>query len=482
MQRDNSRTLRLAARAAGATESELERRLSAAAVHISIDPQTAGAMACAHVLICTLQRGLGGVSLDPAGLSGHDVEHLQQMANAIRPERPVRVGEPPAGAITIAIGRASGEICVVPDAHGARLSRTHVPAQHRPPTMLGIVFAASLAAAEAFKHAAGIRLEHCEHHEQLEFCPVTLSGDLDRAPMLDPGWAPALTLAGLGAIGSAHALILGGLTRQGTAVLIDRQGYAPENLGTYSLGDANDVIAATSKVTLAQRALPGWLPWRHHDEIASAIERIDMHELPWTPLVLAGLDNHAARRDAQRIQADRLIDAATGDTVVGLRDTRPQGPCLACMLAEPPAISPIDALVALGIPAELAHAPGEAVVDQQIIAAAPDAQARALLSAQRGTPICGLLRAAGLSDADAGDFMPSIPFVSQQAACLGVGRLVAIATGIDSGLPSFIQYDVVRGPAFAVRQRRVANPGCTCQQRAEIIAQVRRERGAASAR
>jgi hypothetical protein len=474
---EDSRPVRLAARAADAPESELEQRLSHAAVHVAVDPQLPGAVQCAEVLIATLRRGPGHLSLDPHGLDGGVRARLQRAASAIAPERPLHLGAPAPHATRIAIGGVRGEVCVVPDAHGARLSRDEPPAQHRPPTMLGIVFAASLAAAEAFKDTAAIRSERCVRHRRLDFCPVTLGPDPDRAPLPDVGWAPVLTVAGIGAIGTAHALILGGLAAQGAALLIDRQSYAPENLGTYSLGTARDVQAATPKVALAERALAGWGHHRHGGDIAAAIMAIDHGELPWTPIVLAGLDNHPARHDAQRLQADRLIDAATGDTAVGLRDTRPEGPCLVCML--PPATtSPIDALVALGIPADIARAPGDAIVDEQLIAAAADEKARAVLRAHRGTPICGLLRAAGLSDVDAGDYMPSIPFVSQQAACLGVGRLIAIATGIDAELPNFVQYDVLVGPQRAIAQHRAATLGCSCQQRAAVIAQVRRERRA----
>jgi hypothetical protein len=478
VRRDDSRSVRLAARVAGASESELEQRLTQAEVHVSVDPMLPGATECAEVLISTLQRGPGNVSLDPGGLDRAALELLERAARAIRPERPLRVGTAASRATRIAIGARAGEICVVPDGHGGRLSRRRVPAQHRRPSMLGVVFTASLAAAEAFKDSAAIRAEHCVRHQQLDFCPVTLSTDLDRAPMPGAGWTPILTLAGIGAIGTAHALVLGGMTDAGEAVLIDRQVYALENLGTYSLGQSADVLSRTPKVELAEQALAGWCHHRHTDDIASVVDRIDRRELPFTPVVLAGLDNHAARQDAQRIQADRLIDAATGDTAVGLRDTRPAGPCLACMLPGPTGSSPIAALVALGVPVELARAPGDAVVDEQIIAAAPDAEARAVLTAQRGTPICGLLRAAGVSDADAGDFMPSIPFVSQQAACLGAGRLVAIATGMDAGLPNFVQYDVLLGPGRALRQRRTPTASCVCQQRAAIIDQVRRERRA----
>jgi hypothetical protein len=476
MRGDDSRTIRLAARAADATESELHHRLSSAAAHVSVDGRLPGAVQCAEVLITTLQRGLGSVSLGPSSLSRADLDRLERAANVIRPERPIRIGAPAAASTRIAIGATEGQICVVPDAHGGRLSRTGLPEQHRPPTMLGMVFTASLAAAEAFKEAAAIRADRCVRHQRLDFCPVTLGGDLDLAPLPEPDWQPIVTLAGIGAIGTAHALILGGMADAGAAVLIDRQTYAPENLGTYSLGESDNVIAATPKVDLAERALTGWRHHRHTDDIAAAIDRIDRRKLPWTPIVLAGLDNHPARRDAQRIQADRLIDAATGDTAVGLRDTRPDGPCLACMLPTPTGPSPIEALVALGIPATLAWAPGDAVIDADIIAAAPDPQARAVLSAQRGRPICGLLRVAGMSDVDAADYMPSIPFVSQQAACLGAGRLVAIACGIDAQLPNFVQYDVLLGPTRAVRQRRTAVAGCACQQRAAIIDQVRRER------
>lgn len=476
MRPEDSRTVRLAARAAGGTESELEQRLSRAVTHVAVDPSTPGALACAEVLIATHQRGLSHVSIDPDRLSPSELQLLRSAAAAVRPDRPVLVGERPAGAASVAVGAAPGDIRVVPDAHGARLSRHEVPDQHRPPTQLGIVFSAALASAEVFKDAAAVSNEHCIRHDDLVFCPVTLTSDLDRAAIPNADWEPALMLAGIGAIGTAHTLILGELSRGGGAVLIDRQPYAPENLGTYSLGGAADVLAGTPKTTLGQRTLRGWRCRTHTGEIAAAVAAIDAGDLPWAPIALSGLDNHAARRDAQRLQADRLLDAATGDTTVGLRDTRPDGPCLNCMLPAPPAASPTDALVALGVPLDLARAPGDAVVDETMIASAPDATARAVLSAQRGTPICGLLRAAGMSDLDAGDYMPSVPFVSQQAASLSVGRLVAIATGADAGLPNFFQYDAMLGPGRAIIQRRVADPSCSCQQRSTTIEQVRCER------
>ena len=138
--------------------------------------------------------------------------------------------------------------------------------------------------------------------------------------------------------------------------------------------------------------------------------------------------------------------------------------------------SPTKALTDLGIPLALAKEPGEAVVTDQIIASASSEHARELLRSQRGAQICGLLRAAGLTEIDEEDYMPSVPFVSQQAACLTVGRLLAIQLGIDAGLANFFQYDTLIGPHRAIRQHRHADPACACQQRAEIISAVRDER------
>ena len=71
--------------------------------------------------------------------------------------------------------------------------------------------------------------------------------------------------------------------------------------------------------------------------------------------------------------------------------------------------------------------------------------------------MCGLARATGLTDLNAGGFMPSIPFASLQAMCLSVGRL--LAANLDVGPPgNFVQYTSPIGPQAAsletMRRRR----------------------------
>jgi hypothetical protein len=474
---EDTRTVRLAARATGEPETELHRRLAAASVNVTIDTATPGALRTAQVLIATLLRGPGRVTVDPAGLPSVAREQLMRVAQTIRPGGAL-FAPAAAGSVTVAVGSGCAQIVVVPDTHGARLTCGRAREQRRAPSMLGVVLAAALAAGEIFKLTARVSPERCQLLEDLSFCPVTLTGEPSAAAPAPDGWKPTLTLAGLGAVGTAHALILSRLSTSGHALLIDRERYAPENLGTYTLGGLEDLASATRKVDLAARALtPGWNLELHHGELATALERIDRGDLHWTPLVLAGLDNHEGRREAQLLQPERILDAGTADTVLGLRDGRPGGPCLRCLLGAPPARrDPIAALTALGIPSGLARAPGQAVVDEHLLASAPDARARAILDANRGTPICGLARAAGLTELSADDYMPSVPFVSQQAACLSAGRLLALATCPHADLPNFFQYDALIGPDRYIAQWRPPDPQCACQQRSAVIAQVIRER------
>ena len=60
---------------------------------------------------------------------------------------------------------------------------------------------------------------------------------------------------------------------------------------------------------------------------------VDAGELRWPRFVLAGLDSVPARHDLQRLWPDRLVDAGTSDTAVGLHDVvGDKGPCIMCFL------------------------------------------------------------------------------------------------------------------------------------------------------
>ena len=60
------------------------------------------------------------------------------------------------------------------------------------------------------------------------------------------------------------------------------------------------------------------------------------------------------------------------------------------------------------------------------------------------------------------DFRPSVPFVSQQAACLAAGRLVAEQLGRAAG-PTFVQYDALTGPHAGTFDDLQPLDTCYCQ-------------------
>ncbi len=260
---------------------------------------------------------------------------------------------------------------------------------------------------------------------------------------------------------------------------VDRQRYAPENKGTYSLGGVAEVETAPWKVDLARQNLPRFDVTPFHEPVVTLIRAVDHGQLAWPPLVLTALDSEEARRDAQRLWPDRLIDAATGDTMLGLHDHRHGlDPCMWCLFPvrrdQPSGAERVAEQ--LGLPVELLAHADAILTDEHLVGLTDDQRRR--LAPHLGKPMCGLARATGLTSLDANGFMPSIPFVSLQAACLSVGRLLATHLGIDT--PSnFIQYDSLIGPQAASIDAMRVRRDCICRTRAHTIDKVRATRSTA---
>ena len=282
-------------------------------------------------------------------------------------------------------------------------------------------------------------------------------------PDLPPTFEVDLALAGLGAVGSATASVLGELSVSGRALLIDRERFASENLATYSLGTESDTVSRPWKVDLAADVLGRFELTRTTEPVQTLPLRIDDGEIPWYPIVLSGLDSIEARHAVQRLWPDLLIDSATGETMVGIHVARPIQPCLVCHLpgrtGGPSA--PERLAAATGISVARA-ARGDNPLTEDDLAGLSDGQ-RAMLAPHLGKPVCGLATAFGLTHFDANGYRPAIPFASQQAAHLGVGRLLAHLLGLDRPY-NFVQYDVFRGPALATIEVLPGDPGCYCSE------------------
>lgn len=476
----HSRASRLGAAVSGATQSALATRLEGARTQLSVDPAIAGAKDLARVLVSTLRRQPGQIFLDPDGIQSF-ADELQVLAAAVDPQRSLVVGRTPDPTCALHIGLEECEaVRVIPDGHGVRLAREGGVAQSRPPSGLGVVFSAAIAAGEIFKQSAQVYPHLRIDYDRLEFCPVTLSSDLERAPLALPDGKLDVTLVGLGAVGSATALILSLFEAAGRVVLIDDEAFAEENLGTYTLGTPADVARASSKVDLAAARLSLFDCYPFRGRVEQAIVEIDAGRLPWTRVVMSGLDSVEARHATQQLWPDLLIDCSTGDTACGVRICPDGDACLMCLVQDSQReTSAMTELIELtGLSREDLTVGDRLVTEEDVERARPEI--REEMRRAIGGPVCGLGRAIGLAEGGQEDYRPSIPFVSQQAACLGVGRLIArlhSLTGTAELDANLVQYDTLIGPsrlnAVSLRPRN----DCYSILRRGIIEQVREGRG-----
>lgn len=479
---EHSRSLLLAAAVVGVPPSALEQRLEGSTVVVSLDPALPLGLLTTRVLLTTLRRGPGRLALERDGLPGREAERLEVAANAVDFSRPLHVGRlaDDDRAVHIHVGASAprGVIRIVPEGYGAHIAAASsaIISPTRAGNELGAVYTAALGATEAFKHAAGVRPARRVLHRHLKFCPVTLSDDLGRAPGLPDPLALNLALIGVGAIGTGIALVLSELPVEGVMLAVDRQQFDRENRGTYAIGTAEDAAARPSKVELAARVLRWFDVRKFPYPLSRLLAAIDEGAVPWPSLVLTALDTPEARREAQRLWPDRLIDAATGDTMVGLHDHLfGTDPCMRCLFPEQHDLTSGAEQLAdqLGIAPEVL-ADGERILEASDLRGMPEGQ-QDRLRPQLGRPVCGLVRALGLTTADAEGFMPSAPFISLQAACLSVGRLLADVLGVArSG--NFVQYDGLIGPQHASVLQIKRSPACYCSSRAQTIAGVRSRR------
>lgn len=475
---EHSRTLLLAEHASGLAPSRLQQRLEASTVVVSVDAAMPQSVLTTRVLLTTLRRGLGHLVLIPDGLAPATVEALEVAVAAIDPDRPLRVGRQSTDekAVRLHVGAdATGQIIrIAPEGYGAHIASGNraVIRPRRAGNSLGAAYTAALGAAEVFKHAASVVSARRVLHRHLRFCPVSLSTDFNTVPDLGEVELD-LTLVGVGAIGTGIVLVLSELPIGGRLLAVDCQHFAPENKGTYSLGGVAEVAAAPWKVDLARRTLPRFDTRIFTDPVEQLPTAIDAGNEPWYPTVLSALDSPEARRETQRMWPNQLIDAATGDTMLGISDYRHAAdPCMNCVF--PPALdqpSGAERIASkLGLPAELlAH--GETVLSEEHLTGLA-LEHRKVLEPHLGKPVCGLAAAVGLTGHNDETYMPSVPFVSLQAACLSVGRLIAHSVGMNSS-SNFVQYDGLIGPQRATMERMRIKPGCQCVMRSAVIEQVR---------
>jgi hypothetical protein len=480
---EHSRALLTAANATDLDQRTLKERQERSLTTVRLTPELTGAWLTARVLLMTLRRLPGKLALDRTGLPEHLISELVDAVASIDSTRPLAVIDGPTtdASVQLDIGLIGerGFIRILPDGYGAQVAND--PGVElsvgQPANSLGCVFAAACGAAETFKRLVVTKLDRKTEHPHMSFCPVTLAADTAAAPPLPPLEPLDVALVGNGAIGTAIGLILAELRMGGRVIVCDPENYGAENRGTYSLGGEREAKAQPLKVDVVGDVLEasGYTSIRLPEKSDEMIGRIDRGEFRPPRMVLTGLDNVEARRQTQLLWADHVLDGGTGDTNVGFVDARPEGPCLRCFF--PDAMTGHDPLARLadmtGLPLSRLTRGDEALSEDDI--ASLTAEQQKLLRRYLGRPVCGLTDAFGLTDIETDGYLPSVPFVSQMAACLVVGRLLALRLSANTET-NFCQFDALHGPRFADPEARRPSPECICQTRPAVVQGVRRSR------
>lgn len=486
MSTDYSRTMHLAAHTTDEAPTELEARIHATHVLVSVDPDEPAAVRTLEVLVANLRRLPVQLWLDPHGgrtpLHREVLERVESLAAGIDPDRPLRVGRPnaPTTHVHVGTGATAAAVSGAADGHGTRI-RPHgvpFPALSVPGTALGAVVTSAMLTAEAFKTIVGVAPNRRADLHTIDFCPVSLGAPAPGTPLVLPNLGD-IALVGAGAIGTAITLILNGLGARGSLSVVDPQIFEEPNVTTYSLGTVADATARLRKVDLVARELPGVDVTIVEGTARSLVTKIDAGDVAMPSAVLGAVDSVEARHEIASIHAIRTFDGSTGGaagTTLSLAEAVPEGPCLRCYYpsrrrSEPSTEQRLAEMTGLS-PSRIARGQ-DPITEADIAQVAP--QLRAAVRAQLGKPICGLSRSLGLTGV-ADEFRPSAAFVAQQAAALVVGGLIRSS---DTGGPTGrhdVEYDAMFGPRTGMTTHRVPNPTCRCQEDAELIAQVRHSR------
>lgn len=480
MEPEYTRALRLAASATGQNETGLAAHLQSQHVEVSIAAQRPADIAAAELFLANLARL--PITLTVGAVSGADAQEHRRLVAASRrpsPNAPGSADTRGSAILRVHVGNGgSADLHGSPERHGAHVSRSPLSVAG-PANGLGAVTCASMLSGEVFKAIAPVLASRRRDlDDAVSWCPVSLEAEPGATAELTRGLDLDVAIIGVGAVGTAVARILGLLDARGYASLVDPERFAPENLGTYSLGDYADASGRLWKTAIAARALPNVQTTRFDMPVNEFINLIDAGSARWPSIALTGLDSVDARRDAQLLWPDRLLDGATGDTMCGLHDVgTTSGACLRCLFPVPTGgPSAVERLAnATGLDPELLRHGDQQLRESDL--AMLTAPQRARLADHVGKPICGLADAVGLTGLPSEDYRPSVPFVSQQAACLVVGRLIADDLGL-SDRATFVQYDTLIGPAHGTFEKRAALPTCFCQTRALVVERVRAARQA----
>jgi hypothetical protein len=345
---------------------------------------------------------------------------------------------------------------------------------------ISALMAASLGVAEVFKRVIGIPAEKAPLYPTFEFSlyehtshPISVGPSLPSTINL-----PNSLLVGAGAIGNGIALLLSQLSLQGKLLIVDKEQYADENFGTCVLVGSTGWIDAEKGPRLAK-----WLRENSClvvDGEKALIRDVLSRGVCTAELVIAALDDVAARHDTQLAWPRLLFDGGISDVGFGVVQHRLDDEGLACLRCGYD-LPEIDhrALQAkwTGLSPSSLDRIDRTLTDDDIRQANPGRRAWLEEQRRQGKNICSLISEASLTalgvDAEGG-FRPSVPFVATASSALVVGEMVkALLFPENRYSQNHTWGNVFLGVENSLSLRRPARPTCQCITHRGVIEQMR---------
>lgn len=369
---------------------------------------------------------------------------------------------------------------------GARL-----PAECRQSNPLGALLAASFGVTEVFKRVYGIPSEVAEPCGETAFSLFTMSQSFsDVGPALpEPVILPRTLLVGAGAIGNGVVLLASQLPLAGSLSILDKQPFAPENLGTCCILDAQSWLGKSKA-----KMLGGWLQERSQMDVEGIDSTIQMamQDDAFTSknfdLVINGLDDVTARRDVQKLWPSLLVDGAInsiGASVVTHSMDHRNFACMRCTFSEPQVDLAAAQQRATGLSqASLNGDANRPLSDVDIDAASEEFRPWLRDQQRKGATVCSTI-ASGMAErlglVFSPGFRPSVPFVATASAALVMSQVLkGLYWRSEPFVHEFQFGSLFIGPDTGVRFSRKAAPDCICTTKRHIIDEVLAERRARS--
>lgn len=353
---------------------------------------------------------------------------------------------------------------------------------------MAALMAASLGATEVFKRIFSVPDEIAPLINKTEFSLFDLTNNPSSlGPVLPLVISlPDTLLVGAGAIGNGTALLMSQLPLRGRVYIIDKQDYADENLGTCILTDQSWL-----KKSKADQ-LGSWLKENSSLDISSKKGLIESVKSELSDsdlaidLILNGLDHVDARRAAQDLWPEVIIDGGIneiGAAVVRYQLANENLACLKCWFELPKTDERQQQSLWTGLNVNNLDDIGRQLTDDDIAFAKENKKDWLKQQQKEGKTICSIISEAALANKLGVEvtegFRPSVPFVATAASALVIAEAIkAIVFPEASITPKFQISNLFLGLTEEATIKLNMKPlsSCQCVKHRKLILQIKNKR------